>query len=236
MSGFTTEIAEVESLLNSATFPGVQNVLKSHLNKLKIAEAEKAQRKEMKEGVSADAVDNVAEMKIPVVPATAVSKAVYIPIEDFAWDQGQYNSPIVSIFVDLDSVGTVKDNVKVDFTPTSFDLKVHDLQGKNYRLLRDNLEKDIIPEQSKFIVKSNKLVIKLQKVKGEYSYEHWPSLIAKKKRSEQSAKKADPMGGIMDMMKDMYEDGDENMKKVIGEAMLKSQRGEKPEPPNSNDF
>lgn len=31
----------------------------------------------------------------------------------------------------------------------------------------------------------------------------------------------------MEMMKNMYEDGDENMKKIIGEAMLKSQRGEK---------
>jgi hypothetical protein len=28
-----------------------------------------------------------------------------------------------------------------------------------------------------------------------------------------------------------YEDGDDNMKKIIGEAMLKSQRGEKAEPP-----
>ena len=30
----------------------------------------------------------------------------------------------------------------------------------------------------------------------------------------------------------MYDEGDENMKKVIGEAMLKSQRGEKSEPPS----
>ena len=27
------------------------------------------------------------------------------------------------------------------------------------------------------------------------------------------------------MMKDMYEDGDDNMKRVIGEAMMKAQRG-----------
>ena len=38
-------------------------------------------------------------------------------------------------------------------------------------------------------------------------------------------------GGIMDMMKDMYEDGDENMRKIIGEAMMKSQRGERPDAP-----
>lgn len=42
--------------------------------------------------------------------------------------------------------------------------------------------------------------------------------------------------GIMDMMKDMYDEGDENMKKVIGEAMLKSQRGEKSEPPAMPDY
>ena len=39
----------------------------------------------------------------------------------------------------------------------------------------------------------------------------------------------------MDMMKDMYEDGDENMKKIIGEAMLKSQRGEKMDTPKMPD-
>jgi calcyclin binding protein len=34
----------------------------------------------------------------------------------------------------------------------------------------------------------------------------------------------------MDMMKNMYDEGDDNMKRVIGEAMLKSQRGEKADP------
>ena len=38
----------------------------------------------------------------------------------------------------------------------------------------------------------------------------------------------------MDMMKDMYNEGDENMKKVIGEAMMKAQRGEKTPPPSSS--
>jgi calcyclin binding protein len=40
----------------------------------------------------------------------------------------------------------------------------------------------------------------------------------------------------MDMMKNMYEDGDENMKRIIGEAMLKSQRGEKMSPPSMDDI
>lgn len=40
----------------------------------------------------------------------------------------------------------------------------------------------------------------------------------------------------MDMMKDMYEDGDDSIRKVIGEAMMKSQRGEKAAPPSMDDL
>ena len=38
------------------------------------------------------------------------------------------------------------------------------------------------------------------------------------------------MGGIMDMMKDMYDSGDDNMKKVVGEAMLKANNKDKSDP------
>lgn len=38
------------------------------------------------------------------------------------------------------------------------------------------------------------------------------------------------------MMKNMYEEGDENMKKVIGEAMLKSRNGERPDPKSYDDM
>jgi hypothetical protein len=55
-------------------------------------------------------------------------------------------------------------------------------------------------------------------VKGEFSYDHWADLTAKRKKAAET--KADPMGGIMDLMKDMYEEGDENTKKMIGEAMV----------------
>lgn len=40
-------------------------------------------------------------------------------------------------------------------------------------------------------------------MKGEYSYENWTSLTSKKSREAEAARKKDPMGGIMDMMKDM---------------------------------
>jgi hypothetical protein len=39
-----------------------------------------------------------------------------------------------------------------------------DLHGKNYRLVKDNLEHEIDPAKSKIIIKKEKVVIKLQKV------------------------------------------------------------------------
>ena len=37
-------------------------------------------------------------------------------------------------------------------------------------------------------------------------------------------------------MKNLYDEGDPEMKKVIGESMLKSRNGEKPEPPPMPDL
>jgi len=228
LTGIANEIAETERFIAEATFPGVKSTLEQHLSKLK------KQR----------TVAEVANNPPPIAPSTSIPSTQiapvvpqlpelsYVPIESFAWDQGSYNSPTVTIFVDLDNVGTVKDQVNVKFTKQSFDLTVVGLNGRNYRLIKDNLEKDIVPEQSTFLVKKNKVVLKLQKVKGEYSYDHWAQLTAKKKRDESADIKKDPSTGIMDMMKDMYDSGDENMKRIIGEAMLKSQRGEKMEPPS----
>lgn len=96
------------------------------------------------------------------------------------------------------------------------------LNGSNYRLLKGPLDKDIDVEKCKFIVKPDRVTIKLRKVKGQYSYENWTDLVPKRRKTEKE--KDDPTAGIMDMMKDMYDSGDEATKKAIGEAMLKSRQ------------
>lgn len=232
-----TELEEVENLIAQATFPGVKKILQQHLRGLKAA-------LEAAETAAAEQIATSKPSTTSIAPVIAANNNLkYVPIESFAWEQGSYNSASVTVYVELEGVGSAKDRVSCTFGKYSFDLSVHNLNGKNYRLLKDNLEKDIVPGESKFIVKKDKVVIKLQKVKGEYSYESWNQLTSKKGRDpeKESEKKKDPMGGLMDMMKDMYDEGDENMKKIIGEAMLKSQRGEKmdhklPPPSGMDDF
>ena len=91
---------------------------------------------------------------------------------------------------------------------------------------KDNLDKDIIPSESKVIVKKNSIKICMRKAKGQYGYDSWMDITAKKTRNEDAAQGADPSSGIMDLMKQMYDDGDDTLKKTIGEAMMKSRNGE----------
>merc|ERR1711920_502278 len=118
-----------------------------------------------------------------------------------------------------------------DFTESSLDLKVVGLHGANHRFLKTNLDKDIVPRESNVKVKKNHVIITLQKVKGEYGYDSWTDLCAKgKRRPAKDKKDSNPQDSIMGMMQDMYDDGDDNMKKIIGEAMYKAKRGEKYDP------
>ena len=146
--------------------------------------------------------------------------AKYQSFPTYQVDMGSYDSPAISVYVPLNGIGKHdKSKITCDLKSTSFDLVVTDFEGKSYRLLNDNLEKDIDAAKSKYVVKPNKIIIKLGKVKGEYGYDSWTQLTAKKKKTKEE--KSDPSAGIMDLMKDMYDSGDDNMRKMIGETMYK---------------
>ena len=163
----------------------------------------------------------VATATPPAIPSPLLK---YTAIDRFSFDAGQYNSQFVTVYVPLPGVGTVRDAVTCHFGKDSFDLIVPDLRGQSYRLYKDQLEKDIDTDKCKFIVKADKIIVKLAKIKGEYgSYDYWTKLSDPKKKNK---KDTNPQASIMQLMKDMYEDGDDQMKKVIGETMLKQQRGE----------
>lgn len=162
----------------------------------------------------------------PAVAPHVSSSMQYVPIDKFAFDAGGYNSPFVTLYIDLPGVGSIpKENITCNFTANSFDLIINDLNGKSYRLWKDNLENEVDVDNSKKIVKADKVLVKLAKKKSEYgSYDYWQALTAKKKKKPDT--KENPAAGIMDMMKEMYETGDDNMRKVIGETMMKQRKGE----------
>lgn len=180
--------------------------------------------------VQPSSTSNTTNSNISVAPMILSSSIKYVPIDKFAFDAGGYNAPFVTLYIDLVDVGTIsRDHITCKFTKSSFDLIVNELHTKSYRLYKDCLEKDINPELCKYIIKANKIIIKLAKVKTSVGYDYWTKLTDPKKgtsSSSSSKKENDPSASIMDMMKQMYDDGDDNMKKIIGETMMKQRNGE----------
>eukprot|EP00934_Nitzschia_sp_Nitz4_P000515 Nitzschia sp. Nitz4//scaffold2_size372955//325075//325887//NITZ4_000469-RA/size372955-processed-gene-0.455-mRNA-1//1//CDS//3329546916//515//frame0 len=164
------------------------------------------------------------------IPATKVEAApitgMYSTIDRFAFDAGGYNDKFVTLYISLPGVGEIpKEQITCEFSKDAFDLIVRDLRGQSYRLKKDHLEHDIVVDKSKYIVKADKIVVKLAKVKGEYgSFDLWNKLTDPKRNDK--APKANPASSLTSLMKDMYESGDDEMRKMIGETMLKQQRGE----------
>ncbi|WOL17048.1 hypothetical protein Cni_G25837 [Canna indica] len=65
--------------------------------------------------------------------------------------------------------GVNEEKVETIFKPMSVDIKFHDIQGKNYRCTIPKLNKEIVPEKCKLVVKSTKVIITLFKAsKGNW--------------------------------------------------------------------
>jgi len=235
------DCAELTEMLSKAKRPNVKQELQRVLDKLttergiqsKAQGASAASPAPMKLATTTDAKAGAP------APAVVDIKPVgpWVEITTFALDLGGYSSPTVTIDLRLKGLEVLPaGHVTCQFTTSSLDLKVIGLDGQNHRFLKTNLDKDIVVEDSSFRVKKNHVIITLQKVKGEYGYDSWADLVAKGRRKPQGGlkKEQNPTDGIMDMMKDLYDDGDDNMKKVIGEAMYKAKRGEKYEPQASD--
>ena len=92
----------------------------------------------------------------------------------------------------------------------------------NYRLRLDPLGGFISPAECKINVKSNSVSLTLKKADANKT---WVDVLYKAKQAQEKGKEAskDPQTGLMDMMKKMYDDGDDTMKKTIGEAWTKAQ-------------
>ena len=162
-------------------------------------------------------------MAAPQPPAAAAGAGGFVePAFGFS-AEGAYVEVLV---MGLAGVGALpRERITCAFTATSFDLRVLGLGGRDYRLVVPALDKAVVAEECKLVVGKTQLKLKLRKVN---SYDMWTRLAASRQPTESTAKRdgmataADPMAGLMDIMKDMYEKGDDGTRKMIAEAFVKS--------------
>ncbi|CAI9760091.1 unnamed protein product [Fraxinus pennsylvanica] len=149
-----------------------------------------------------------------VVPKTVLN---YVPLGSFSWDQGNDQ---VKIYIPLE--GVEQEKLETKFKPSSFDIKFHDVQGKNYRCAIPKLNKEIVPEKCQVVVKPKRVIVTLVKA----SKGNWLDLHFKEDKMKPNLdKERDPMAGMMDLMKNMYEEGDEEMKRTIAKAWTDARSG-----------
>ena len=144
---------------------------------------------------------------------------IWKAIDKFAWEQ---TDDEVKVYVTcLDGFKShPKDRFVLESTETSICVSIIDFNGINYRLKFPKLCKDI--KGARTTVKSNGFSLTLKKKdKG-----HWDSLTPKKsvlkKEEDEEAKDSEPGDSLMKMMKNLYEEGDDDMKRTIAEAWSKS--------------
>lgn len=214
----TQDVTELKRLLDSASRSRVRSLLASCIQKL---EMEISQHKEKNEK------ENLAEARDDS-KATIIKKSppgYSVKLSTYAWED---SGKVVKIYVTLDGVQTLpEENVTVDFTATSFLMKALGLNGKNYELHVKNLLFLIRPDESSFKVKRDMVMITLRKKDGTQKWAYVVKTEQKEKDKKPIAPdldtSGDPSANLMNLMKKMYDEGDDEMKRTIKKAMVESQ-------------
>lgn len=206
-----SDLKEVLRLAEGSERKRVQTVLKQEQQKI---EKELTQKRQQKEKESKREPGDAAT-------ETAV-KGYTVKINNYGWDQSE---KFVKIYITLKGVHKIPaENVKVTFTEKTFVLLVKDLDGKNHQMTINNLLSPIDVQESSRKVKTDMVIVMCRKT----SAKKWDCLTQVEKKSKDKEKSnfdenADPSEGLMTMLKKMYTEGDDEMKRSINKAWSESQ-------------
>ncbi|XP_046870282.1 calcyclin-binding protein [Hypomesus transpacificus] len=201
------DLLEISNLLEKAERERVQDVLKQEQKKVEKEISAKRLQKEQQ-----------AKREDP----TSSSKAYTVKINNYGWDQ---SDKFVKIYITLKGVHNVApENVNVSFTERSFVALVKDLDGKNHQMTMNNLLCPIDVQESSKKVKTDMVLVMCKKKTAK----QWECLTQVEKKTKEKEKpnteeNADPSDGLMSMLKKIYSDGDDEMKRTINKAWSESQ-------------
>ncbi|XP_062094669.1 uncharacterized protein LOC133800657 [Humulus lupulus] len=213
------DLEELRHFQSIAKRPRVLNLISSEIRNLEkmSKEAATAPTSQITPPISQAPTHSSTAAKVPSTPSVS-----YITLGSFSWEQ---DNDKVKLYISLEGVD--QERLETEFKPMSFDIKFHDVKGKNYRCAIPKLNKEIVPEKCKVLVKPTRVVLTLIKA----SKGNWLDLYYKEdKLKPKLDKERDPMAGIMDLMKNMYEDGDEDMKRTIAKAWTDARSGKPTDP------
>jgi len=214
----TADANELRKLLEEATRSRVKDALTVELRKV-----ETLLIKARDEAVASEALASESK-KVSAAAATGYT----VRLKDYAWDQ---SDKFVKIYLTLNGVHKLDEKqLALKCEPNRFEVNVSDLEGKNYVMSIESLLEDIDVEKSYVKQKTDMVLIMLKKKKeGGFKWQCMTKtekqLKAMRDNKEKPDKEedkmdpnSDPSAGLMSLMKKMYQDGDETMKREIAKA------------------
>ncbi|XP_075038274.1 calcyclin-binding protein [Mixophyes fleayi] len=205
------DLDEVKQLLEKATRKRVRDVLLVEQRKLETEISDKP-RQQIGESV---------EVQKPSAIVPPMSNSYTVKINNYGWDQ---SDKFVKIYITLNGVQHIPaENVQIQFTERSFELLVKDLNGKNHTMIVNNLLKPISPENSSRKVKTDTVLILCRK-KAESKWEYLTQVEKQTKEKDKPSldTDGDPSAGLMNVLKKIYDDGDDDMKRTLNKAWVES--------------
>ncbi|RUS69520.1 hypothetical protein EGW08_022720 [Elysia chlorotica] len=130
----------------------------------------------------------------------------------------------MKLYLTLDNLGSIGDqDVLSEFTDRSVTVKVK-FQKKISTLHIARLCEDILAKESYVKKKSDYVLVMMKKSE---SGKTWPWVTEREKKTKEKDKPkvddSDPSAGITSLLKNMYDDGDDEMKRTISKAFYESQ-------------
>jgi len=219
------DISELKSLGDQAKRSKVKDIISVAARKL---ESELVLlREELKKE---EAINNTeAETTKTVKPVE--KKVTECQLKDYSWDQ---SDKFVKLYLTgLTGLGGCSDDkIIITYTSESLSVRIGPLSEQLPKIFNFNIKKTchkINSEKSYHKVKADYLLVYLAKHNPGSDWSHIThaekvAADAKKKADEPKFDdKADPSAGLMNMMKKMYEDGDDEMKRTIAKAWTEGQ-------------
>ena len=228
---YEKDIEELNKLIEVALRPNIKRQLteyKNNLTNLMHEEKKKneAEKKKKEEESKKEKTETNSEKKTEIDPSKL--NATFTTISKYAFDTS--NDKYIKLYL-TDGFDGIKSfsssNIKSKFTKNSFDVCILGWKNRNYRFSCFNLSKEITPNDSYVKQTNSGLIVYLAKANKS---DFWDSLEKKKglfgNKDEDGApaldKNKDPNQSLMEMMRDMYQNGDPEMKRMIAEAWTKS--------------
>ncbi|XP_034934627.1 calcyclin-binding protein [Chelonus insularis] len=209
------DIKELNSFIHQAHRQKTKDILSLELRRLQTELSKLIETNLNNENESLRSISNTH--------TSSESKCYDIKLTNYCWDQ---SDKFMKLYITLKNVQTLpQEAVTCNFTERSMNLRVLGLDNKNYQLSISNLCEDIDPNKSYTKIKTDMIVVFLNK-KLPKNWSHVTGIekrIKEAKNTTPDFESSDPEAGLMNLMKKMYQEGDDDMKRTIAQAWTESQ-------------